>query len=275
MALQNNDLFYVQRGGQSYNVTTDTIAEFVNDSTFQMPEAPKDNNNYGRANGAWKAIVHTPPGIGEAPSDNKQYVRKQAQWAEIVFPDSGGGGGGDGMPAGTKMLFVQASPPEGWSIDNSNQGNAIRIRSNVGEFVPIGNADGVSAENIFKDHVIDFSNTTQGSTVSVSANTGNTNGSITVDGTSLSEGQLASHTHSVPSGKIASAAGFQSGSNFNLEGQNTGGAGSGSQHNHSGSFAGHTHTQTASTAMHDHGITGSTTLNLKVRYTNTCIGIKA
>ena len=204
------------------------------------------------------------------------FTANQSGNTEVTVPaaSSGGGGGGGDLPAGTRMLFAQQNPPVGWSMDTDYQGNTIRIRSNSAQVPWVQSGGSITWDNAFTDRPISVDGTTKNATAASGGTTNNVGGNITVNNASLSTGQLASHTHSVPSGKIASAAGFQSGSNFNLEGQNTGNSGGGGGHNHGGSFDGHTHTLASSSTPHAHDIEFTTTLNLDIKYLNCCVGTK-
>lgn len=70
-----------------------------------------------------------------------------------------------GVPSGTKMLFMQAAAPTGWTLDTTHNDKSVRIVSGTGG----GSGGSVDFSTVF--------------------------GRSATDGTSLSTAQLASHTH--------------------------------------------------------------------------------
>jgi hypothetical protein len=65
-------------------------------------------------------------GTSTDPSGNNDLARK-------AYVDSlGGGGGGGDIPAGTKMLFFQASAPTGWTKYTSINDKMVRITNGAG-----------------------------------------------------------------------------------------------------------------------------------------------
>ena len=201
------------------------------------------------------------------------FTANQAGNTEVIIP--AGGGGGDLLPAGTRMLFASKLPPVGWSIDQSFQGHAMKIRSGDPDVTWVQSGGSVNFDGIFKsDREIIVNGTSENSSAPNGGESSGKSGSISVNSSSLSTGQLASHQHNVPSGKIKGAGGFQAGPDYNLQSQNTDNSGSGSGHDHGGSFSSHTHSVLSNNSTHAHDILFATTINMDVKYLNLCVGTK-
>ena len=204
-------------------------------------------------------------------SDGKSlgtFSANQATATNVVIP----AGGGD-IPVGTRMIFAQALPPVGWSIDHSFQGHAIKIRSGDPNVTWVQSGGSVGFGNCFKNRSIAVNGATKNATAPSGGTTTSKSGSISASGNSLSTAQLASHYHTC-NGQLNAVAGFASGPNWNLKGQNTATSGSNSTHGHAGSFESHNHTLATSTTPHAHDINFSTSLDLDVLYLNCCVGTK-
>lgn len=71
--------------------------------TSKVDEAPKDNNIYGRKDGAWERIAGGGAGgIQDAPNDGKEYVRKSENWFELNSQ-------GIVIPEGQKLEIMKGS----------------------------------------------------------------------------------------------------------------------------------------------------------------------
>jgi hypothetical protein len=191
------------------------------------------------------------------------------------------------IPAGSVMLFYQAAAPTGWTQVTTAGLNdsALRIVTSTG-----GTTSGTSAfSTVFTNQTPSFTgsngtlsvsagtlgtaNATQGGTVSLS-------GGGSINGATLSTGQLASHNHTV-----SINTGGDGGSPFQSTGNDSGTAtfttsstGSNESHSHgfnnpSYSFAGDAHSHTVSGSPSLSGtISGSNgAITLNVRYANIII----
>jgi hypothetical protein len=81
---------------------------------------------------------------------------------------------------GTKMLFLQAAAPQGWTIDASHDDSAIRIVSGTGG----GSGGNVGFKTAFASH-------TPAGTINMA--------SVTIANTTLSQNQMPSHHHAAQS----------------------------------------------------------------------------
>ena len=60
MTIENNDRLLVNRGSTSYQIKYEKIKDQILDDTESFVDAPDDGSQYGRTNGEWTEIVHTP-----------------------------------------------------------------------------------------------------------------------------------------------------------------------------------------------------------------------
>jgi hypothetical protein len=124
------------------------------------------------------------------------------------------------VPAGSVMLFYQASAPTGWTQVTTQNNKALRVVSGTG-----GVAGGTTAFSTV------FTNQTVSTSISVSGTTG---------GTTLSTAQMPSHTHSAPVGLNTGEGGdniFSNTGGFTTT-STTGATGGGGSHDHSVSGSG-------------------------------------
>jgi hypothetical protein len=149
---------------------------------------------------------------------------------------------GDSFPAGTRMLFQQASPPTGWSVSNSYDNRALRISTDGG-----GGDSGSSFTATFAPRNVPIVTTVNGGIASHT----------------LSINEIPNHSHSanyrLGTPDPGSNGNVGSGTNFkgNLSG-NTGSTGGNSGHSHG----------------HSISVTASGSVDMSVKYANVCIGIK-
>ena len=211
-----------------------------------------------------------------------------------------GGAAGDGFAAGTKMVFANSSPPNGWTIDTANNDAALRV---VTDSTGGTTGGSVGFTTAFQSHTVSFSGS--GGTASNSMNENYTcsQEAVSVDGTTdsyLASGSVSIYNHSLSSSQNGSHSHnylFSSAENGNVQSgpsyllqknRNTDGSGSGSGHSHSAVFSGNAHSHDLSftryvqpnvtvSYAHDHGsvsVSGSGTVNNAVKYNNVCIGVK-
>ena len=60
MTIENDDFLLINRGSESYKIKYGTIKGDIESGTGGVPEAPENGNQYGRQDGLWTEIVHTP-----------------------------------------------------------------------------------------------------------------------------------------------------------------------------------------------------------------------
>ena len=60
MTIENEDRLLVNRGSKSYQIKYEKIKQDIEGDINAFPEAPEDTKQYGRENGEWTEIVHTP-----------------------------------------------------------------------------------------------------------------------------------------------------------------------------------------------------------------------
>lgn len=166
-------------------------------------------------------------------------------WSEVAAPV-------EAIPSGTTMLFYQAAAPTGWTKQTTHNDKSLRVVSGTG-----GGSGGSTAFTSV------FASRTPSGSVS-SSFSGSTNGAsanISVNGTTLSTGQLANHGHSFQNGFFAENDGNYGNFGSSVQGSNngydndnrpftrgdtTGGEGSGNSHSHG-----------ISQSDHSHGLSGS------------------
>lgn len=146
---------------------------------------------------------------------------------------------GDSFPAGTRLLFQQASPPTGWTVSSAYDNRALRIASGGG-----GSDSGSSFTATFAPRNVPVTTTVNGGIASHT----------------LSLNEIPNHSHSANyrlgvegSGNVGGGTNFKG----NLSGS-TGNAGGNSGHSHG----------------HSISVTASASVDMTVRYANACIGIK-
>lgn len=112
-----------------------------------------------------------------------------------------------GVPSGTKMIFMQAAAPTGWTLDTTHNDKSIRIVNGAGG----GSGGSVAFSTVF--------------------------GRSATDGTSLSGSQNGSHTHAM-TGDFVTSSGGSTGTGGHVSTdvtttlRNTVASGSGSAHSH-------------------------------------------
>ena len=60
MTIQNEDWFLVNQRSLSHKIKYEKIKNQILDDTESFVDAPDDGTQYGRTNGEWTEIVHTP-----------------------------------------------------------------------------------------------------------------------------------------------------------------------------------------------------------------------
>lgn len=150
------------------------------------------------------------------------------------------------FPAGTRMLFVQAYAPVGWTRVTTHNNKALRIVSGNGG----GSGGSQSFTNAFRTQTI--SGTTANRTAT---------GTVNVNNHTLSEAQMPHHWHDYGSSSITAQllpGSVQSASHSTHF--RTSGKGGSQGHKHTASFSGRAHNHTFSTS-----------LNLSVQYVDAII----
>lgn len=208
----------------------------------------------------------------------------------VTISASGGGGGGE-FPAGTTIVFYQASAPPGWvqvsSVDNAalrmvggagggTSGGTTDFTTAFGSYTPSGSVS-VSLSGLFLSGAStnDVNQTPSGS-VNLSG--------LSVSGTSIATSQMPSHDHQYqqrPPGGPGLVGQGNIGNNTTAAVTGTGGNGS---HNHSvsgsGSFSGnnmsHSHNVSGSVSGNASGsFSGTATTQFAVKYINVIVATKS
>ena len=189
----------------------------------------------------------------------------------VVTINAAGGGGGGEFPAGTTIVFYQASAPPGWTQVTNFDNAALRMVGGPGGGTTGGTTDFTTA----------FGSYTPGGSVSVSlsglslsgASTNTVNqtpsgsvslGGLSVGSTSIATSQMPSHSHQYqqrPPGGPGVVGQGNIGNNNTVATTGEGGSGG---HNHSisgsGSFSGNN-------MSHDHNVSGSVSGNASASFT--------
>ena len=184
--------------------------------------------------------------------------------ANEVYRQLGSASGGGSVPVGTKMVFYQASPPEGWTLDSSNNDKALRLVSSNGGGT--GGSIGFTSAFNSKSVSVGFS----GSVSSGSVSTVSTGGSVSSASISLAD--MASHTHTSSIYTSGPPTNANTGTRYlGNKGANTGSTGSGGTHGHGFSSGSHSHSLSSGSIQGS----GSGTVNLNVQYVDVIICAKA
>lgn len=189
------------------------------------------------------------------------------------------------FPAGTITLFVQSAAPVGWTQVNSQNNKVIRVVN--------GSGGGTGGSNPFTSVFTSVPVTGSVSFSGLSVSGGQTNtvsqtpsgsvqlGSLSVSASSISEGQMPSHTHTY---QQRPAGGSQSGTNSGLDNQttaNTTATGGNQGHSHSvsgsGSFSGNSmsHAHNFNASVSGNGSFSGNSLNLAVQYVDAILCSKS
>ncbi len=150
------------------------------------------------------------------------------------------------FPAGTRMLFVQAYAPVGWTKVTTHNNKALRIVS--------GNGGGSGGSQ-------SFTNALKSQTISGSTSSKSVSGSVSVHNHTLSEAQMPHHWHDYGSRSVTAqlvpgsvqSAGHST--HFRTSGK--------------GGTQGHSHGASFSGSSHNHSFSGS--INLAVQYVDAII----
>ena len=228
------------------------------------------------------------------PTDNSELENGAGYITVSEVPDTGG------FSVGTKMVFAQSAPDTGWTIDTTNNDAALRV---VNDSTGGTTGGAVGFTSAFSSQSDSVSITCSFSGASGSGSTDDRTmafgivrsvealGNVTTDSNSVSEGQTWNHGHSGSifintSGSYAGTAGGPW--RYGAETWTTT-RGSSQAHTHG---VGGTHTHNvpldnipSNQRTHSHGVTvsgisgsgsGSDSVNfdLRVKYTNVCIGVK-
>jgi hypothetical protein len=208
----------------------------------------------------------------------------------VTISASGGGGGGE-FAAGTAIVFAQASAPVGWVQDTTDNDAALRLVSGTGggaggsqsfssafaSYTPQGGVN-VSVSGL----TLSGASTNQATVTS----SGNVSVSVAVQGAGLSESQMPSHTHQVPSvfcnGQQSNPRSTGNGAGDGTRVSNP--TGSGGQHSHgasgnasfSGGSSSHSHNVSGSVSGNASGsFAGTATTQFTVRYRDVIICTKS
>lgn len=189
------------------------------------------------------------------------------------------------FPAGTITLFVQSSAPSGWTQVNSQNNKAIRVVNGSGggsggsqPFTSVFTSVPVTGSVSFSGLSVSGGQT---NTVSQTPSGSVQLGSLSVSPTSISEGQMPSHSHVY---QQRPAGGSQSGTNNGIDNQTpspttaTGGNGG---HSHSvsgsGSFSGNnmSHSHNFNASVSGNGSFSGNAINLAVQYVDAILCSKS
>jgi microcystin-dependent protein len=168
-----------------------------------------------------------------------------------------------GFASGTVMLFAQTAAPTGWTKSTTHDNKALRVVSGTASS---GGTTAFTSVFASRTPAGTIANTTDTGTVANTTDTG------TVGSTTLTESQIPSHTHNVPSQQGTGSV-FAAARAVNLLGtpfatSSTGGSGS---HNHSLTMNAHNHSLTMN--AHNHGFTG-TAMDFAVQYVDVILASK-
>jgi hypothetical protein len=204
----------------------------------------------------------------------------------VTISASGGGGGGDGFPAGTSLIFAQASAPPGWTKATDVNDAALRLVSGTGggsggntafssafaSYTPAGSVSvSLSGLSLSGGATNQVDQTPKG-TVSVSlsglalsgATTNTVNqtpaGTVSLSGATigamtLTTTQIASHTHTYQQRPSGGSQGGGAGGVNNQTSAQTEATGGNGQHTHS--ISGNTGTFSGQQLSHSHTVSGS------------------
>jgi hypothetical protein len=179
----------------------------------------------------------------------------------ITFPNGTTQQEAAGFPSGTVMMFVQTAAPTGWTKSTAHDNKALRVVSGAAS-----SGGSVAFTTAFASQAVigSIANTTAGGTV---------------NGTTLTEGQLPSHRHYVRGTTRGDSVGARFGGN---DGEQTNMCPDGSPAN-SGTYTGvlygwyvgngESHNHSFSGTAHNHSFTG-TAINLAVQYVDVIIATK-
>ena len=283
------DLYWDTDDGRLY------IAYSDDDTDQWVPATPSIKGDKGDAGG----VVAQVNADWDATSGVAQILNKPTIEA-----------GGWVVPAGTRMIFDQATVPAGWTVATDRDDHALRV-VNSGSGTTGGSVGFTTA---FQNQTISIGFSGSASVNMPDINNNKTNNSVTqtnpadLNGSNsavgLSINQVQSHNHVSYLGwggdrmlAGASASGVSSSANncsFSQSNRCTS-AGSSGTHGHTWSAPGaqgqdgvdghthgfevagevHKHSFSSSTASGSSSGSGSTSLDLRVKYTNVCIGIKS
>ena len=277
------------------------------------------NYKWNAARGLWQAVSVTGYSFPEAPNDGEDYVRNSEDWLPADYfsgdysdlantpdipTDNSELTNGAGyitaaeawvVPAGTRMIFDQATVPAGWTLASDKDNHALRVVSSSGGST--GGSQNFTA--CFQNRSFSVTNVSGSGGASVTvpttdeANPGTggltdeVNATVSVDGAGLDTNTTGSHSHPYKSTNGTAQYGFSGTPSWFVSTVNTDRAGGGQAHGHGLSQNPHRH-YLAQSNIHSHtfgssasgscsisGGTGGGSLDLAVKYTNICIGVKS
>ncbi len=255
MTLQDTDLFLVNRSNTSYKEDYKTIKDDIV-AAVPTPTTPGDgqinvdvgtgltatgtNATANQSGNTTRTLSITNAGVGSTQlADGAVTVGKVSATSQSANRVLAVNGSNDGMvwidqssagydfPSGTVMLFYQASAPTGFTQVTTQNNKALRVVSGAGG----GTGGSVDFTTAFSDQSVSLSG-------------------ATVDGTTLTVAQLASHTHPGNGGTFPS--GFNGDTYTAVTPSGTSGA-------------------TGGNRTHTHSITGSVNLDIAVQYIDVII----
>lgn len=224
-------------------------------------------------------------GDGTISLDPNQVVAKLVAGANVSLQPSTGVGtvtinaipeaAGD-FPSGTITLFVQSSAPAGWNQVSSQNNKAIRVVNGSGG----GSGGNQPFTSVFTSvpvtGSVNFSGLSvsggQTNTVSQTPSGSVQLGSLNVSSTTISEGQMPSHTHQYQQRPAGGSNGGQGNGLNNQNTSNVTNTGGNQGHSHSvsgsGSFSGNnmSHSHNFNASVSGNGSFSGNSLDLSVQY---------
>ena len=184
------------------------------------------------------------------------------------------------FPAGTRMLFAQANPPTGWTVDDSFTNHGIRVTNTAGFSTGAGGS--VSFTDVFKSQSVSGSgsgsNTTDSRDAGGGGDTGSRSISANVENHQLNESRIPSHQHDARffTDQGGGNLNYQGGTAYGNNTRSTTWTGGNGDHNHGFSQSSHNHSQSGG-GSHSHPfsvtVSFSDSINLSLQYANVVIGV--